>query len=78
MRKSKQPCCGTCKFAEFHLQKNGRINRLYPGMCLFNPVMPPLPVSITKAYGYREFSKSYITHDTTDCPTYEPAGRAKQ
>lgn len=72
MREVKQ-CCGSCHFASFERSKSGRVLRGQAGDCTYTPQLPPLPDSITKAYGFNpELSKQGIwPDDGTHCPVYE-------
>jgi hypothetical protein len=48
-------------------------NRVYPCTAP-DPVLPPMPVSITGAWTFREkFQRKYVcTDDCADCPIYTP------
>ena len=64
--------CKTCKFAEMQRTPSGRVSQR-AGQCTYQVVMPPLPDSITRAWGFKtEFSKKYIwPNDGEKCPVYE-------
>lgn len=72
MSKQKIPTCATCIHSRFELSKNtGKPVRGWAGDCRFVPVLPPLPISITMAYGFRdEFTKSKIYPNTQGCPCH--------
>jgi hypothetical protein len=49
---SKETCCKNCIHSQWHLTPTGRI-RDASGKCVAPlPPFPPLPVSVTKAYGF--------------------------
>lgn len=70
----KGKCCSTCKHSRWWLTPSGRIKRKAMGQCkVVVPVMQPLPVCITKAYGYNpELHRTRVSQDDgADCPLYE-------
>lgn len=70
--------CKTCKFLAVAPDARGRIvvraTRVY--QCAYIVPMPPLPKSITSAYGFRwPPHRSYMTGDSgVLCPTWEARG----
>lgn len=72
MSKQKLPTCATCIYSDFTLSsKTGKPVRGWAGRCKFVPVLPPMPVSITDCYGFRnEFSKCMIQPNTQGCPCH--------
>ena len=71
--------CGTCKWLEAPLDKNGRriLTRLHGHRCSWpTPEQPTMADSITRAYDFRwDFSQRHRTHvrgnDGATCPTWE-------
>lgn len=65
--------CKTCRWAQWERTATGRMSYKNAGHCLYVVQMPPLPHSVTGAYGYqKEFPRSRIHADMgAGCPTWE-------
>ena len=66
--------CKDCRWASWERTDSGKISRVVAGQCVVPITMPPLPLSITKAYGFSpEFPRCGIWSDCVlDCPTWAP------
>jgi hypothetical protein len=64
--------CGNCIFGDFERTKKGAIKvRGGSGRCLYH--IEPLPLSITRAYGYRpiEITKTAMMPNDSGCPVWK-------
>ena len=58
--------CGTCHYATFPRTPTGRIVRDSRVECTFDPVLPPMPLSI----GEVRFAKRFVEAKEEGCPCW--------
>lgn len=70
----KERRCGTCKFLRVTPDKSGRrvVRKANTYLCIFQPVWPPLPDSMTKS-GQIPVPTPWYMDSTqgTECPVWE-------
>lgn len=66
--------CKTCRWAKWQLTEKENIRISKVGACTYQVVIPPLPISITRSWTFRDPTqviRTAILATYKNCPTWE-------